>query len=106
MELEDRHLRAGLCEVNVIRERLGLVRLDERNQIFDSRLHLIELPRADIGAVDDEDRARHRPTEAAHCVHSPWLVRARRRAETPRTLRLATPALGLPATPTPAVHPA
>jgi hypothetical protein len=61
MDLDDRHLAARLVEVNVVRERLGLVRLDERDQMFDPRLHLLDLPLADLGAVDDEDRARHRP---------------------------------------------
>jgi magnesium-transporting ATPase (P-type) len=37
-------------------------RVEVEESPLDPRLHLLELPLADIGAVDDEDRARQRPS--------------------------------------------
>jgi hypothetical protein len=38
---------------------VGLILFDERHEIFDPRLHVVELPLADLGAIDDDDQARH-----------------------------------------------
>jgi hypothetical protein len=59
VDLDYRHLRSRFVEVDVVRERLGLVRLEERDEICDPYFHRFELPLADIGAVDDKDCARH-----------------------------------------------
>ena len=58
MHLQDGHLASGAIEIHLIHEDVGLVGLDEGDQLVDSRLDLLELPVEDERRIEDDDEYR------------------------------------------------
>jgi hypothetical protein len=58
VDLDDCHPSAGLVEVDAVGQRSSLVGLDERDQLAEPRLELLEFAVTNFRAVDDKDPPR------------------------------------------------
>jgi hypothetical protein len=65
MDLDDGHRRSLLIEIDVVRERLRLVRLDELDQLCNGGSQLLEPPVVNLGRIDDDQRRGHCGTRVA-----------------------------------------